>query len=120
MMARVLGVVAVFGLFAGIAMADCEEQWNNGFNVCMRNCGGQAGCLETCSRGRWGCLRRCGSTQNFTPISPPVLARAKSAGPAPGPVADSCIGQGATCTLHGTPCCDPYTCQGRFPNTTCQ
>jgi len=38
------------------------------FNVCMRNCGGQAGCLETCSRGRSGWLRRCGQSENFTHV----------------------------------------------------
>jgi hypothetical protein len=117
---RIIGMIAAASLFAGVAMADCEEQCNNGFNVCMRNCGGQAGCLETCSRGRSGCLRRCGSSQNFVPILPWTFARVNRAEPATGPIADRCIGKGETCTLHGTPCCDPYTCQGRFPNTTCQ
>jgi hypothetical protein len=32
----------------------------------------------------------------------------------------SCIQKGQTCTRFGTPCCDPYTCKGAFPNTTCQ
>ncbi|MCC2111932.1 MAG: hypothetical protein KDJ16_07855 [Hyphomicrobiales bacterium] len=32
----------------------------------------------------------------------------------------SCIDHGQTCTLNGTPCCDPYDCKGSFPNTTCK
>jgi hypothetical protein len=35
-------------------------------------------------------------------------------------LSDSCIEQGQACVLNGTPCCGSYTCQGRFPNTTCQ
>lgn len=35
-------------------------------------------------------------------------------------VGQGCIEQGQTCTLYGTPCCAPHTCQGKFPNTTCQ
>jgi hypothetical protein len=120
MIARVLGIVASLGLFANVAMADCDAQCNNGFNVCMRNCGGQAGCLETCSRGRSGCLRRCGSSQNFTPV--PLRWEARFAGSEmrQDGAGQSCIGSGQACTLYGTPCCDPYTCRGQFPNTTCQ
>jgi hypothetical protein len=37
--------------------------------VCMRNCGGESGCLATCSRGHAGCIRRCeGRSENFTPL----------------------------------------------------
>lgn len=32
----------------------------------------------------------------------------------------SCIGQGRVCVLNGTPCCNPYSCKGPFPNTSCQ
>lgn len=32
-----------------------------------------------------------------------------------------CIPSGATCTLHGAPCCVAgESCQGKFPNTSCQ
>jgi hypothetical protein len=31
-----------------------------------------------------------------------------------------CIEQGLQCTLNGTPCCAPYNCKGKFPNTYCQ
>ena len=41
------------------------------------------------------------------------------AGP-PMDLAQSCIDKGQACVLHGTPCCPPYECKGRFPNTTCQ
>lgn len=33
---------------------------------------------------------------------------------------NSCIDQGLQCTLNGTPCCAPYTCEGKFPNTYCK
>jgi len=32
----------------------------------------------------------------------------------------SCIEKGLTCVLNGTPCCAPYECKGKFPNTTCR
>ena len=35
-------------------------------------------------------------------------------------LADSCINQGYACVLNGTPCCAPYSCKGKFPNTYCQ
>jgi hypothetical protein len=35
-------------------------------------------------------------------------------------IGQNCIAHGQTCTLYGTPCCAPYSCRGRFPNTTCQ
>jgi len=38
----------------------------------------------------------------------------------PSQAADNCIEQGQACTLYGTPCCGTATCQGTFPNTTCQ
>ena len=34
--------------------------------------------------------------------------------------AADCIAEGLTCVLNGTPCCSPYDCKGKFPNTTCQ
>jgi len=35
-------------------------------------------------------------------------------------VAQDCIDKGQACVLNGTPCCGNTTCQGKFPNTTCQ
>jgi hypothetical protein len=35
-------------------------------------------------------------------------------------VGDNCIEKGLQCTLNGTPCCAPYECKGKFPNTYCQ
>jgi hypothetical protein len=32
----------------------------------------------------------------------------------------SCLPKGLSCVLDGTPCCAPYKCGGKFPNTTCQ
>jgi hypothetical protein len=32
----------------------------------------------------------------------------------------NCIEKGLQCTLNGTPCCAPYECKGKFPNTYCQ
>src|SRR5262245_50751828 len=67
-MRRILAMLAGVTLFAGAAMANCEDQCNAGFNVCMHNCGGQAGCLERCAHERSGCPRRCGSSLNSTPV----------------------------------------------------
>jgi len=59
-------VFAAVSLLTATAKADCAG--DNGFKVCMRNCWGQAGCRKTCSRGRSGCLRRCGQSRNFSPV----------------------------------------------------
>jgi hypothetical protein len=36
-----------------------------------------------------------------------------------GPVS-GCIEKDHACVLNGTPCCAPYSCKGRFPNTYCR
>ena len=35
-----------------------------------------------------------------------------------GPVS-GCIKKNRACVLNGTPCCAPYSCRGKFPNTYC-
>ena len=35
-----------------------------------------------------------------------------------GPVT-GCIEENRACVLNGTPCCAPYSCEGKFPNTYC-
>lgn len=35
-------------------------------------------------------------------------------------LAANCIEKGLQCTLNGTPCCSPYECKGKFPNTYCK
>ena len=35
-------------------------------------------------------------------------------------LAANCIEKDLQCTLNGTPCCAPYECKGKFPNTYCQ
>jgi hypothetical protein len=35
-----------------------------------------------------------------------------------GPVS-GCIEKNRACVLNGTPCCAPYSCKGKFPNTYC-
>ena len=30
-----------------------------------------------------------------------------------------CIGKNRACVLNGKPCCSPYSCSGKFPNTYC-
>lgn len=35
-------------------------------------------------------------------------------------LAASCIEKDLQCTLNGTPCCVPYECKGKFPNTYCK
>jgi hypothetical protein len=60
-------LIAAAMTFATAARADCEAECKSGFDVCIRNCGGQSGCLATCSRGHEGCMRRCeGRSMNFT------------------------------------------------------
>ena len=117
-MLRILGILASVSLFASAAIADCEGL--SRFNACMRNGAGQVSCPKTCSPGQLGCIRRCGGSQNLTTVPSSSLARLSESDAKRGPVGQSCIGGGETCTLHGTPCCAPYTCKGRFPNTTCQ
>ena len=36
-----------------------------------------------------------------------------------GPVS-GCIEKNRACVLNGTPCCAPYSCEGKFPNTYCR
>ena len=35
-------------------------------------------------------------------------------------IAQNCIPKGQSCVINGTACCGGATCQGNFPNTTCQ
>lgn len=99
-----VAVVVAICLSCSAAMATCEDDCNNGFNVCMRNCGGQAGCLETCSRGRAGCLRRCNSgTMNFMPR--PLLVQGRTC---PGATPYYC-GSGSCCEKPSRYACVGYT-----------
>lgn len=79
-------------------------------------------CNCTCAECGWKC-----GTGHATSCSSYQKPKAKSditndilALNTPPQVGANCIEKDLQCTLHGTPCCAPYTCQGKFPNTYCQ
>jgi hypothetical protein len=66
-MLRILVFAVAMSLFSIAAFADCPDNCNNGFDVCVRNCGARFGCLLTFSHGRIGYLPRRGASRNLTP-----------------------------------------------------
>lgn len=86
-MTRKFGLIAGFiaismMMLATAARADCDSDCKAGFDVCMRNCGGQSGCLATCSHGHEWCLRRCESrSMHFGPLKAITIAFSPSGNP---------------------------------------
>jgi hypothetical protein len=130
--ALLIGVVAILSLPPGIVLADCESDCDGPFQTCLNLCRQTckedtpeaASCVERCLHGVSGCINRCrekekssGNPVNFTIGSSAAGFDLVAFNSAP---AASCIEEGLTCILHGTPCCSPYECKGKFPNTTCQ
>lgn len=130
----VLGILTILGLLSGFAWADCESDCDGPFQTCLNICrqttkedsSEGSKCVNNCFRGLSGCQKRCkandrksDNTRESAGIY--LLAAndymAKSHTMALGA---NCIEQGLTCVLNGTPCCSPYECKGKFPNTTCQ
>ena len=133
-MMLVLGVLTVLTLFSGVALADCEDDCNGPFQTCLKICRQTtkedspeaAKCVDNCLRGVSGCIRRCRDknkksenagdcTEAYLPVAGYLVA-----GNANIVLGASCIEKGLQCTLNGTPCCAPYECKGKFPNTYCQ
>lgn len=127
-----LVALAAFILLSGVVLADCESDCDGPFQTCVKMCRQTtkedskeaAACMDNCFRGVAGCQKRCkekksqNGTDNRKGIVPtsvdssgqhPVYAQGAS-----------CIEGGLTCVLNGTPCCPPYECKGKFPNTTCR
>jgi hypothetical protein len=130
----VLGVLAILGLLSSVALADCEDDCNGPFQTCLNICrqttkedSPEAGkCADNCLRGVSGCIKRCrdkdkrsentgDSTEGYLPVAGDLVAWDINI-----VLGDNCIEQGLQCTLNGTPCCAPYNCKGKFPNTYCQ
>lgn len=128
----VAGVVALLAVFAGVALADCESDCDGPFQTCLNICrqttkedsAEAASCVNNCLTGVSGCVRRCEQRQANSENPLPFVAGSMPADfdlVAFNTVeAASCIEQGLTCVLNGTPCCAPYECKGKFPNTYCQ
>jgi hypothetical protein len=81
--------------------------------------------MNHCFHGVAGCQKKCESkakekkseTIKECPQPNLLVAEVRDGVDAPGA---SCIEKGLTCILTGTPCCAPYDCKGKFPNTYCQ
>ncbi len=130
----VLGVLTILALFSSVALADCEDDCNGPFQTCLKICRQTtkedspqaAKCVDNCLRGVSGCIKRCrdkGKKSENTGDSTEgyVLAAADLvAWDANTVLGANCIEKGLQCTLNGTPCCAPYQCKGKFPNTYCQ
>ena len=126
-----LMALVILALFSGFAMADCDSDCDGPFQTCQKLCRQTtkedskeaADCMNNCFRGVSGCQKRCKEkkSDNTGSMKENCLLLAANSAVGDGPVQGaSCIEQGLTCILHGTACCAPYECKGKFPNTTCQ
>jgi hypothetical protein len=119
-------------VLSGVALADCESDCDGPFQTCVKMCRQTtkedskeaAACMDNCFRGVAGCQKRCKDKKSQNGMDSGkdvVLTSAGFSGQrhvyAQGA---SCIEGGLTCILNGTPCCPPYECKGKFPNTTCR
>lgn len=133
MKSLILAMVAGVVLSGGVAFADCESDCDSTFQTCLNLCRQTtkedspeaATCVEHCLHGVSGCVKRCAEKEKKSENSGTVmLAYVPTAStfalPFTTELANSCIEKGLTCILTGTPCCSPYECKGKFPNTYCQ
>lgn len=104
----------------GVALADCMSDCDGPFQTCVKLCRQTtkedskeaASCMDNCFRGVSGCQKKCREKKSENSRDGlVVMSNAQGA---------SCIEKGLTCILNGTPCCSPYECRGKFPNTYCQ
>lgn len=122
----VLGVLAMVLVlaFASVSWAGCPAECEGPFRTCMRMCDQttkentpeRAAAANNCLRGLYGCIERCERNKDKKSEAPGEF---KPCGLGMD-LGASCIEEGLQCTLHGTPCCAPYNCKGKFPNTYCQ
>lgn len=130
--ALVVGVVMILVLSSGFALADCEDDCDGPFQTCLNLCRQTtkedsteaAKCANHCLHGVSGCVKRCRekekTSMNFGEFAIGSVSTGLDLVAFNSVPAASCIEQGLTCILNGTPCCSPYECKGKFPNTTCQ
>lgn len=114
------------------ALADCESDCDGPFQTCLNLCRQTkkedspeaARCVDHCFHGLSGCQKRCaGQTKSEKTQELKESCRLVFNTASRGDTVfqgSSCIDQGLMCVLNGTPCCSPYECKGKFPNTTCQ
>lgn len=131
-----VGALTIFILLSGFAFAGCPENCDGPYQTCMKICkqttqaksAEEAKCWNSCLGGVLGCQKRCEKgkqdkksentgdcTVSYLSAANDSIARGNDIA-----LAASCIEQGLTCILNGTPCCAPYQCKGKFPNTYCQ
>ncbi|MBA4389930.1 MAG: hypothetical protein C0399_03230 [Syntrophus sp. (in: bacteria)] len=129
-----LGVLIVLALLSGVALADCESDCNGPFQTCLNICrqttkvdsAEGTKCVNNCLNGVSGCNKRCEAknkkSDNTTDCTKGYLSATGDsvAGENNIVLASNCIEKGLTCVLNGTPCCSPYECKGKFPNTYCK
>lgn len=128
----VVGVMVFLALSSGVALADCESECDGPFQTCLNICrqttkedsAEAASCVNNCLNGVSGCVRRCQEREkrsgNFDPVRFASMPAEYDLVAYNSVEAASCIEQGLTCILSGTPCCAPCECKGKFPNTYCQ
>jgi hypothetical protein len=133
-MRLVSGVMTILVLLTGLALADCAEDCDGPFQTCLNLCrqttkedsAEAARCVNSCLHGVSGCVEKCEAknkksenardcTVGYLPAAGDIVAGDHNI-----VLAANCIEQGLTCVLNGTPCCSPYECKGKFPNTYCQ
>ncbi|MEN6616408.1 MAG: hypothetical protein ABFD12_07610 [Syntrophorhabdus sp.] len=119
-------------VMSGSALADCESDCDGPFQTCVKICRQTtkedskeaAACMDNCFRGVSGCQKRCKDKKSMNePDNSRAIQKATAGFSGQYRVyaqGASCIEGGLTCVLNGTPCCAPYQCKGKFPNTTCQ
>lgn len=126
----ILAIVLVLAM-SGVALADCEADCDGPFQTCLDICrqttaedsSEASECVNNCLKGVSGCVKNCrdkdkqsdNSGENTKAL---LLASCDLAGNST--LAANCIEKDLICILNGTPCCAPYKCKGKFPNTYCQ
>jgi hypothetical protein len=131
----VLTVLVLLASLSGVALADCDDDCDGPFQTCLNICRQTtkpdtpevSTCVNNCFHGLAGCQKKCEAkkkkkSENTTNCIKGFLSAVDDfeARDSNIVLAANCIDQGLTCILNGTPCCAPYSCKGKFPNTSCQ
>lgn len=122
-MKHLILVIFLVLAMAGITVAGCPEDCDGPFQTCLNIC--RQTTKEESAEGT-KCVKKCEAkdkrSENTTDCTKGYLSAAGDfvAGDTNIVLAANCIEQGLTCVLKGTPCCAPYECKGKFPNTTCK
>ena len=124
----ILKALTVIALSSGIACADCTEDCDGPFQTCLNLCRQTttedspeaAKCANHCLHGVSGCVKKCEAKDKQSENTSDCKQGNLVDGGNHSVLASNCIEKDRTCILNGTPCCDPYECKGKFPNTYCQ